>query len=1414
MKKTGKTSAAVCALVLFSFALCVLCSAIAPVNLAKREQKTVYKNKESLMAQSPENTVFTVGDVSSSGGGYKLDLDGVWRMTNKGNISSLVSGKGWDGAINAEVPGSIYTALYKAGVIEDPYMSDNMKGANKYSEKNWYLMRSFEYNGSGKNVLLSFDGVCNVADFYLNGKKIGSHEGMFGGPYIDVTNEIKQGENTLVVHLLPAKDYTKTVVFNCSYGWHYAKLYPLGIWQSVSVSDQPDVVLDHPFITTYDSSKGTVDLAVTLDPANGKAFEGRLTVSVSPKNFSGKPAYFTKDVSGAGRTVLRYRADIPDPHLWWPNGYGEQNLYELTVTFEENGGGTSHSASQFGIRQLEYAPFPSGATNGTYFRQFVVNGVNVYMKGAGWCTIDAMMRFSRQDYDRILSRAHDAGINFFRAWGGGLVETDEFYDLCDEYGILVYQEWPCCWDSTKTQPADVLNETVVLNCKRLRNRASLAVWGGGNEGDAPYSDSVLNTMGKLTYETDGTRDFWRQDGGVGAANIRHDHIWWSGASPEYYIQTYTDIKNLNMHEYGLGAMMNRSSVVKFASDKELSEWPIGKRSSIAYHTATFDGYYGWQTTPYGHDIATHTHYASFFTDVTSLDELILGSQLSQAQADYPLAVNSRIKAPDNSANVIYKFNDNYPGASWSIVDWYGAPKIAYYLMQDAYRPVMAAFKTDKYNTAGAALSLPVYILDDTVSLKDKNTEVKVTAYDEKLSVIKAETYKGSVSSPVNAVGNFDLTEEQTNHTPLIITADLYVEGGFYDRTYMYFNYENDAGCLFYLPRTHIEYSLDGNALTVKNKGDVPAIGVNIKSTAEDSFVCSDSYFILTPGQSETVMINDASLFDGIDGFNVADANDKTPPAAPKDVTVSDIKSSSAKISWTASADDGDIYAYYVNLTDDTGAERTVFVHRNKTETVVDGLTDFTEYTVKVFSTDNNSNRSDDSAPVKFKTEPDGSTPFPESADMDGDGVITVKFSTAMDAKKASDPSHYVLNRGASVTEAVVSEDGMTVVLKTKDADASLSYTLGVIGLTDTKKSRNNTGYQQISVTRSLYLTLDFEPDENGAVYARGASEQKAEGINGEPKYTDNGTGGKALSASAGCGVMIKASDFSFKENSSVVLRIKGKASGGYNVLFAKGPKESGHFEFYTRDAELFIYAPDVGDIDLKYDINSGNTGWRTLAFVREENRLKVYEDGNEVGSVPFKGKIAEITNPVSVGSLNDGSLLFSGEIDSVQIYERALTPDEISGLYVEAPASADVFGFEENVITLDIGSEATLKPDPAYDGKYTLSAHGEAALLDGLTVKAVKPGETLIYAKTDDGEYVSAVLVTVKEPAPPQTEADTAPPQTDTESAPVPDDTKPLDADKKGPFPVIPVIASAAAVIAAAAAMIIIKKKKARSQLT
>lgn len=1254
-------------------------------SLAEYEQEAYFRNGASPMDASPKIVTLSDRNVPKPAEtNTVISLDGTWKMTCKGKAADLVAGRGWDEAIDATVPGSIYTALMAAGELEDPYMGDNMKTANRQSQVNWYFRRTFTYNGTGERVELAFDGLCNVADVYLNGKKIASHEGMFGGPYVDVTGTVRKGENTLVVHLYPAKDFNSTVVFNCSYGWHYAKLYPLGIWQSVTVRDLPSVTLDSPFITTTDYKKGTVDLAIELDRKNASsstAINGELTVVISPKNFEGKSYTFKETVSkgSVDSTTLRYRTNIPDVKLWWPNGYGEQNLYWLEVTFKAADGTTSYSKSAFGVRQLDYKAMPSGENQNAYNRQFVINGVDVYMKGAGWCTIDSMMRFEREDYDRILSRARDAGINYFRAWGGGLVETDEFYDLCDEYGLCVYQEWPCAWDSQKTQPENVLYETIELGAKRLRNRASLVVWGGGNEGVAAFTDRVMNNIGKLTYEYDGTRDFWRQDGGVGGTNITHDHIHWSGASPEHYLKTYSNFLNLNLTEYGLACMMNYESIQKFATEKEVAEWPINQKGTIAYHTATFNGMLGWTPSPHGYDIDTYRHYADMFIEVDSLQDLITGSQMAQAQSDYLPAINARINAPYSTANVVYKLNDNYPGASWSIVDWYGSPKMSYYLMQDAYRPLMAAAKMDRYNTVNSAgvpspLTLPIHILDDVKALTGKDWKVTVTAYDETLGVVKTQDFTGkSISKTSEQVGEFSLTAAETAHTPLIITIDLFVNGKYENRTYAYLNFESDPGCLFYLPRTNLTYSISGNELTIQNTGSKPAVGVQVLAPAtSDTFVTEDNFFFLNAGETVTLTVSNGKAVEGVTAYNLADAADKVAPTAPTNLNATDVKADSVTLTWNPATDEVGLFGYSIKLDGGNGQVRELFVRDNKSTVTVNGLSEVTSYTVSMEAVDNNGNRTPARNTVTFKTGVDTIRPSILQSTMAEDGTITLSFSTPMNKTRAENVDHYMADKGLSVKSATLSADGLTVTLKTEGYKKDHAYTLGVVNLTDTKQNQNNLGYATVLLDASLALSMDFEPAADGNLYTDGKLHGLITGSGKDITTDDHGHSGKSLTA--GSVGLVEGVDFTFGEGKTISLWVRGKAGSGFNVLFAKGAKTNGHFEVYTRSGQLYFYSPEIGDLDMKYNMNSLGDGWHNLTFVWSNQKLVTYADGRKASSISLNGQITAAPAAFSVGGLNDGSLVFGGAVDTVRLYDRVLTEAEITAASSHQSITAEVQG--------------------------------------------------------------------------------------------------------------------------------------------
>ena len=210
---------------------------------------------------------------------------------------------------------------------------------------------------------------------------------------------------------------------------------------------------------------------------------------------------------------------------------GEQPLYQVTLSFTPDDGGVADTHSfNFGLRTIEMAPLPGGPRPDRYNWTFVVNGAPMFIKGTNWCTLDALLDFSRARYERFIKLAAMQHVQMFRPWGSGMPETDDFYDLCDRYGILVMQEWPTAWNSHVTQPYGMLEETVRRNTLRIRNHPSLAMYGGGNESSEPFGPAI-DMMGRLSIELDDTRVFHRGEPWGGS---KHDYgTYWGRQNLDY-----------------------------------------------------------------------------------------------------------------------------------------------------------------------------------------------------------------------------------------------------------------------------------------------------------------------------------------------------------------------------------------------------------------------------------------------------------------------------------------------------------------------------------------------------------------------------------------------------------------------------------------------------------------------------------------------------------------------------------------------------------------------------------------------------------------------------------------------------------------------------------------------------------------
>ncbi len=779
----------------------------------------------------------------------RMKLDGTWQLAEEGSDEERLHGE-WQDAIPAQVPGSIHTALVDAGKLDDPSFGTNARLAKAYSHRTWWHKCTFtlEQTETWNRGKLIFDGISPSCEVWLNGHKLGMHEGSFGGPEYDIGEQL-QPHNTLIVKVHPAplgnewNVWHSAVVFNCNYGWHYVDLPAVGIWQSVRLEAVPQQYVQHPFVavhTAEDAHAGRVELTFELadQPVAGDRVYGWIerepdttarwskeqrtsfdTVDeITAKGDMNSQALFFEWNFEPNETEsernsetdyhVRIELNIPDPQLWWPLDMGEQALYRLKLVGKREEGGTQHHVeTTFGIRHIEMKPFADGISEDQYNWTFVVNGVPVFAKGTGWCTLDALMDFKRERYAHFLGLAADQHVNFMRAWGGGIPETDDFYDWCDRLGIMIMQEWPTCWGSHANQPREALEETVRRNTLRLRNRPSLVMWCGGNETSSELDHETMRMMGRLAIELDDTRPFHRTDPLGGST---HDHIVWNGWTPAYSFDYYAGLNDRLLSEFGLASAPVVPSMQRYMPEAEQQPWPPAVGESFYAHLPAFDT---------RDEMRILSEFAGSFVTCDSMESFTIGTQLAQIVSLRHKMERARCHWPQQTGVVTYKLNDVYPGVSWSTIDWYGVPKPSHYFTANAYAPLAVYVVFEKLNSPEQAQALPVYVVDERGGLQDRAWTASVRLYDENLKEMMLKQWKdngdeserhfdaeASLRCFIRELGSIELKGYSLEQSPVLVVSELHCEGELVYRTFYWINFDARPGVLFRLPATELEWS--------------------------------------------------------------------------------------------------------------------------------------------------------------------------------------------------------------------------------------------------------------------------------------------------------------------------------------------------------------------------------------------------------------------------------------------------------------------------------------------------------------------------------------------------------------------------------------------------------------------------------
>lgn len=774
-----------------------------------------------------------------------LSLNGNWRLKGCDKANSHVD-------IEAHVPGSIHSALARHGVIPQPVLGLADTIAEQCSYQSWRMERTFSYDGNMSEPYLCFKGVANKCSIWLNGRLVACHEGMTGGPEIRVTPFLRKGENNLVVELhgipqtyhggWPAcanEAWKHTVVANCVYGWHYAKIPSVGIWSDVDIKDRPRVRIDNPFIMTKDLN-GNMRLVVDMPKAASDA-----VVALRARCLADSAVHdtarqcFVANVSGRkGEVSLDFKLD--NPQLWWPNDMGDQPVYEAVVELIVKGRTVSSHTVRFGIRTIEMLPLPEGKREDQYCWTFCINGKKTFVKGTGWCTMDVMLDFSHSRYARFLSLAHQQHVQLLRAWGGGIPETDSFYDLCDSLGIMVIQEWPTAWNSHLTQPYEMLEETVRLNMLRLRNHPSLVMWGGGNESDNPFG-TAIDMMGRYSVMFDGTRPFHRAEPWGGS--LHNYNCWWDGLHLNHNLKMTAPFWG----EFGIPSLPCRESVDRYLDGEDFNSLS-DPSPAFVHHTPIF-GTNG--------EISRLSQYSGYFMPVTSLDNIILGSQMAQAEGVRHTLERARCMWPNTTGALYYKLNDNYPGLSWSTVDYYGCTKMAHWFVRRAFAPVTTAVLFDQTNLAAQDVVLPYYLLSDNGILKGRSFSARFTAWNHNKALVADTVFCGVADDAVTKLGEIRLGHDASDTEMLYFKTSLYDgDGNEIARNWYFSNYETRKGVVMESKRADIAVVLDGKEVKITNLSPYPAVGVTVSAPGkEDVVTFSDNCLWLDPFETVTILMN-------------------------------------------------------------------------------------------------------------------------------------------------------------------------------------------------------------------------------------------------------------------------------------------------------------------------------------------------------------------------------------------------------------------------------------------------------------------------------------------------------------------------------------------------------------------------------
>jgi beta-mannosidase len=624
----------------------------------------------------------------------------------------------------ATVPGCVHTDLLALGLIPDPFLRDNELPVLDVAEHDWVYRLQFTPDApllQHESIALRCEGLDTLATLTLNGTLLGETSNMFRTWEFDIKPLLKRGRNTLEItfaaahpafrrmqakHFLPGwmSEFTQGGQWlrkmPCAFGWDWGpRLVSCGIWKPISLVGWSTARLADVAIAQDHLRSGSVRLAVNATIERSRHTPaGALKLCVRLVDPRGHAVEIAQPVP-AGDTAAALQLTIAHPELWWPNGMGAQPLYRVEVQLlTADDAPLDVTTRRIGLRRLELVR--KRDKQGETFH-FSANGVPFFAKGANWIPADSFpTRLTRGDYARLLQDAAAAHMNMLRSWGGGIYESDAFFDLCDELGLCVWQDFIF---ACMTYPAfdatwmDNVREEVIQNVRRLRHHPSLALWCGNNELEmglvgpewnerqmswADYSKLFDTLLPELIATHDPARAYWpcsphtsvgeRTD--FNSASSGDVHFWevWHRMQPfEWYLTSQARF----ISEFGFQSFPEPATVRGYTApaDRNITS-PV-----MELHQRSGPGN------------AKIIHYMlDWFRLPCDFDMTLWLSQILQGIAIQLGVEHWRRSMPFSMGALYWQLNDCWPVASWASIDYHGRWKALHYLARRFFAPVLAS----------------------------------------------------------------------------------------------------------------------------------------------------------------------------------------------------------------------------------------------------------------------------------------------------------------------------------------------------------------------------------------------------------------------------------------------------------------------------------------------------------------------------------------------------------------------------------------------------------------------------------------------------------------------------------------------------------------------------------------------------